>query len=318
MSKTSQCIELLKILYSRSRIVGINELADILETNPRNIPEYVNELRSCGYEIKTVHGRYGGYLLERHGTFPTLKLTDTEREGLMVGYEYLLARNDFMRKADFSKAMGKITTAILSRNMDNMDVSVIYRYPDFIDEQELTCRYRTIEQCIKEKRKLLIEYKSNDNVIRRRVIHPYKLYMYNNSWFTIAYCETRERFLFFKLIRMVRYEILHERFRRLHAYIERDYLDEYGMKNGDWHEVKLKFTGRHAMFAGEYRYGKNQKVEYVDENTTIITVTMQYRDDIVGFVLSHQGYCEVLEPEWLKEEAVKTSYAIYSQYARKR
>ena len=91
MSKTSQCIELLKVLYSRSRIVSVNELSDILETNPRNIPEYVNELRDCGYIIRTVHGRYGGYLLERHGTFPALKLTDAEREGLMAGYEYLLA-----------------------------------------------------------------------------------------------------------------------------------------------------------------------------------------------------------------------------------
>lgn len=50
MSKTSQCIELLKILYSRSRIVSVNELSDVLETNPRNIPEYVSELRDCGYD----------------------------------------------------------------------------------------------------------------------------------------------------------------------------------------------------------------------------------------------------------------------------
>ena len=76
MSKTSQCIELLKILYSRSQVVGVNELAMTLETNPRNILEYIKELREIGYDIKTVSGRYGGYLLERHGLFPALKLTD--------------------------------------------------------------------------------------------------------------------------------------------------------------------------------------------------------------------------------------------------
>ena len=108
MSKTTQCIELLKILYSRSRIVSVGELADVLETNPRNIPEYVNELRDCGYDIKTVHGRYGGYLLERHSTFPALKLSDSEWEGLMAGYEYLLARNDFMEKSDYGKASRKL------------------------------------------------------------------------------------------------------------------------------------------------------------------------------------------------------------------
>ena len=59
MSKTSQCIELLKILYRSPRIIGIGELAEILETNPHNIPEYVDEIRNCGYEITTVKGRYG-------------------------------------------------------------------------------------------------------------------------------------------------------------------------------------------------------------------------------------------------------------------
>ena len=62
-----------------------------METNPRNILEHLSELRDCGYNIKTIHGRYGGYLLERHSTFPAFKLTDAERKGLMAGYEYLLA-----------------------------------------------------------------------------------------------------------------------------------------------------------------------------------------------------------------------------------
>ena len=59
MSKTSQCIQLLKILYSRSRKVSVKELADILETNERNIPEYVKELRDSdlclGKKIKVCY-----------------------------------------------------------------------------------------------------------------------------------------------------------------------------------------------------------------------------------------------------------------------
>ena len=39
MSKTSLSIQMLEILYSRG-VVSIAELARLLETNPRNIPEY--------------------------------------------------------------------------------------------------------------------------------------------------------------------------------------------------------------------------------------------------------------------------------------
>ena len=42
MLKTALCIQMLKILFSRD-VVSIKELADELETNPRNIPEYRNE-----------------------------------------------------------------------------------------------------------------------------------------------------------------------------------------------------------------------------------------------------------------------------------
>ena len=76
MSKTSQCIKLLRILYSRKQPVNITELAGELETNPRNILEYIRELRNCGYQIKTVKGRYGGYLLEKNDIGPLIKIID--------------------------------------------------------------------------------------------------------------------------------------------------------------------------------------------------------------------------------------------------
>ena len=45
MSKTALSIQMLEILYSRN-IVGIAELAKILDTNPRNIPEYKKVLEA--------------------------------------------------------------------------------------------------------------------------------------------------------------------------------------------------------------------------------------------------------------------------------
>lgn len=80
--------------------------------------------------------------------------------------------------------------------------------------------------------------------------------------------------------------------------------------NGEWYDVKLKFTGKYAMVVQDYIYGKNQVTECVDSNTTILSLQMQYRDTIVGFVLSHGIYCEVLEPEWLKQEVKETAEKI--------
>lgn len=112
MSKTSQCIELLQILNSQIRIVSISELSKRLETNPRNIPEYVRELREIGYDIKSISGRYGGYLLEGESVLPSIALTNAEKEGFLAGYEYLQKRNDFTEKQLYIKATEKILLAI--------------------------------------------------------------------------------------------------------------------------------------------------------------------------------------------------------------
>ena len=168
-----------------------------------------------------------------------------------------------------------------------------------------------MENAVKKRYKVRIKYRSNDNIVRERTVQPYKLYMYNNGWFVLAFCETAEKFRYFKLNRIIEFTALKEKFRRSIAYNEKDWLDSFGMtNNGDWYDVKLKFTGKYAMVVQDYMYGKNQITECVDENTTVLTLQMQYKDTIVGFVLSFGTFCEVLEPEWLKLEVAATAAEI--------
>ncbi len=64
MGKAAMCIRMLQILNT-GRIYKISELADLLDTNPRNILEYKKELEEVAGEtnhsffIETVPGRYG-------------------------------------------------------------------------------------------------------------------------------------------------------------------------------------------------------------------------------------------------------------------
>ena len=66
MGKTALCIRMLQILNT-GRIYKVTELAEILNTNPRNIYEYKKELDEIsidsGFYIETIPGKYGGYKL---------------------------------------------------------------------------------------------------------------------------------------------------------------------------------------------------------------------------------------------------------------
>lgn len=319
MSKTSQCIKLLRILYSRKQPVNITELAGELETNPRNIPEYVKELRLIGFEIEPVHGKYGGYVLNRDSTFPAVRLSDSEREAFMTGYEYLLARNDFMEIESYKKAMQKVSSAIINRDSIMDETMLAYRFPLLMPQEDLEKRYFAIQQCIVQKTVIEIEYLSQKNEVTKRIIHPYKLFMYNNAWFVLGFDESKGDIRYFKLNRIQNFAVQHRKFVQLLTYKESDYLDEYGMKNnGEWYSIKLKLTGNYAMLVKERVYGKDQKIEVIDEKTTILSCKMQNKENILVFVLGFGSNCEVLEPEWLKEELIETIDKLYEKYEKEK
>ena len=315
MSKTSQCIKLLKILYSRRQPVNITELAGDLETNPRNIPEYVKELRLIGFDIEPVHGKYGGYVLNRESTFPAVRLSDSEREAFMAGFEYLLLRNDFMGIENYKKAMQKVSSAIINRDSILDELVLAYRFPLKMPQEDIEKRYFAIQQCIVNQTVFEIEYLSQKNEVSIRAIHPYKLFMYNNAWYVLSFDESKGEVRYFKLNRIQNFAVKNRKFVRLLTYKESDYLDEFGMKNnGQWYPIKLKLTGNYAMLVKERIYGKDQTIEEVDDKTTILSVTMQGKENILGFVLGFGVNCKILEPEWLKEKVVETIGKINEKY----
>ena len=123
MSKTSQCIELLKILYEKNKPVSVIDLAWSLVTNPRNIPEYVKELKNCGYEIKTLPGRYGGYVLDKSKMFPVQKLTEDEKRILQISSDYITANEDFLDAKLYQRAIAKVFASTSA--MPTVDETVI-------------------------------------------------------------------------------------------------------------------------------------------------------------------------------------------------
>ncbi len=158
MNRTALCIKMLQILSVRN-IVSIAELAERLETNPRNIPEFKKELEVAGYAINSTAGRYGGYSLDMGESLITPNLTNQEMAVLKNGVEYLSARNDFMVKADFEGVIGKI--ALSKQNDDNsQEYTIINRFPLAMSEIELKSRYTAIEKCVGCKQKIEIEYLS--------------------------------------------------------------------------------------------------------------------------------------------------------------
>ena len=300
MSKTAACIKMLELLNTKS-IISATELAELVNVNKRNIPEYIKELQMAGYSIETVRGKYGGYRLESKSLFPVLKLSNNEKTTLQNAMLYLKEKPDYFNYPEFIGVVGKILSSVYQANTVE-PIKMMDKFPLQMPKEELQERYNVLNEALSTYNKCRISYLSTANRVKEHLIHPYKLYIYNGSWFILAWNETINDFGYFKLNRIQHIEKQREHFTILKTYRESDYLDSFGMKqNGDYYHVKLKLKDLYAVLI-ERTYGKNQVITRLDEHYTILECDMQNKSMIMSFVLGFASKCEVLEPQWLKDD----------------
>jgi len=323
MGKAAMCIRMLQILNT-GRTYKVSELADLLDTNPRNVIEYKKELDEvaafygAGFYIDTIPGRYGGYKLRNSAILPSLTLTETEKASLVEGVGYLSARNDFMKKKELQIAMGKILSTMTMSDIRNEDsMLVINRYPLAMSEEDIRERFDILKSAIKKKVSVSFTYLTQKNELKERLLDPYDLVMYNNAYFVIGWLhsENRPDIYPFKLNRISNLKITDKKFSIWKYYNKTKFVDEHGFKtNGEWHHVEFIATGSYASLVKERIYGKNQVVEPIDANSTKVIVDMQNEENIRVFVLGFGKNIKVLKPEWLIDDLKEISQHILNEY----
>ena len=300
MSKTSITIEMLRLLATQ-KIFKVSDFAELLETNPRNILEYKKELEKAGFDIESIPGRYGGYKLASKPLMPTLRLKMNQKVALDEGLNYLLKRNDFIYKDDYLKAMGVIYSS-LEADTTYDSIEVINRFPLSMSSSDLEARYHFFNTCIKDKFVASINYRSQKNKEKTHQIHPYKLFMFNNAWFLIAWNESVHDVGFFKLNRIIDYKQSTYTFEISMTYDEKQMIDAFGMKSEDEHHLLLHIKSPYQHIIEDRIYGKNQEIRKLNDDTTELKVTMRHLNQIKAFILGFGASCIVVEPDYLRFE----------------
>lgn len=314
MGKASMCIQMLEIL-NNGRVVKISELANLLDTNPRNIIEYKKELEECGYYITSVPGRYGGLKLEQHNLIPALFFKEEEKEAIRECYSYLLSKNVFVNKDHFEKAMAKVMSTFDNSMLDISLTTVLEKDSAIYERDKLQMTYNILKICIAKNLMVEVDYINSRGNNVKKTLKPYDLYIYNENWFLIADCVETGRFAQFKLSKMETIKNLNKHFSKDPFYKKSDYLDEDGYKkNDEWYDIKLEVSGYYLSKIKEKTIGKNQHIEMIDKNKGILTVSMQYKFNIINFVMGLGSLCKVLEPEWLVDQVVKITSEMQNLY----
>ena len=199
MSKISNVLTMIEMLQS-GRKYSISELANELEVSERMIRVYKEDLEKAGIYVDTIMGPYGGYVLNQSIRMPVRKFKSKEANLLE---EYIDKETNEETKQELILLQDKIKGVYIGSKQEAKELNL---------KDENHKKFNILTRAIKEKRKVKILYYSYGKGENERVIDPAEMFLFQDGWYVAAFCEYKQDIRHFELKRIIKYELLNEKY----------------------------------------------------------------------------------------------------------
>ena len=184
MSKITNALLMLKLL-SNGRVYQVKELSEQLGVTERMVRNYKEQLEDVGYIIESFKGPGGGYYLDKKSLMNINYFNKYDLEILDRIEKEITILNDKELINDFIELNKKIHSTyevnkVLSE-YKNIDVTI----------NNKNDKLKTINNCIKNKKSLLIDYLGTSGKITKREIIPIQIFEFQNNIYVVSFCKLR-------------------------------------------------------------------------------------------------------------------------------
>lgn len=192
MSKITNTILMIKLL-SNGRVYSVKELSEKLGVTERMVRYYKEQLEMAGYIIESFKGPGGGYYINKNDMININYFNKYDLEVLdKVQSEISTSDNDKLIK-DFIELNKKLhsiynTNKVLS---EYKDINVVVNGADD--------KINIINDCIKNKKSIFIDYLGSSGKIVKREIIPINIFEFENNIYVTAFCKLRGAIRHFNL-----------------------------------------------------------------------------------------------------------------------
>lgn len=301
MNRSSLCIKMLQILNAHD-FVTTKELAERLETNPRNIVEYKKELEVAGYLIESVKGRYGGYRLIDKAELPAIRLSDNEKQAMNDAYSYLKNHHDFLSIVEYTRAYEKIKSSL---SFSNNQSDIIFQSQQVKIEENILKMIQICEKGKKENLAVSFDYRSlRSNQYQTIEFCPYEIMNIKGDYYCIGYSKTKHDFRIYKFssARMKNVQLLNKKFTKDLDFNVNTYIGKSGLMKDEVIETEFVITGKNAILYSERQIGVNPVTYFDDQNQLHVKTLFEGKLSAIQFLCSLGSSCKLISPQELKDE----------------
>lgn len=312
MSKIGNELKMVMLLKMKGKM-KIAELARHLEVSDRQIKNYRNDLEQGCIFITSTTGVNGGYELSDKNSIVDVRLTDDEIFILdKINDEFKQCKNiyygDFKYLIDKIKYAAKIASGyIYSDKVDFYSMGPMNN----CDEEKEKLKYNKLKEANITKQRVKMKYKKPGQEPEDRIIHPYAFYTNKNDVYIVAYCEKRKDIREFKLCRILKCELLDDKFIMDPNFCWQKHSKNcIGIWKGEEIDIKLEITYPYAESIKEKIWSQNQSIMETKNNSIIFAAKVRESPELISWILGMGRHVKVLEPLNIRESVIKETQMI--------
>lgn len=304
--RVERLLSILLIISNKGTVTG-KELADHFEVSIRTIYRDIEKLCEAGVPIGAAGGKGGGFYIMENYNLDNLFLNKGEVQTLMTVMNSLSVIfgknqqfNDVVLKFENSHEEEKCEDDKLSINMSHFSM-----------EDELKEYLFLINKAIEDSKLLVFDYINRRMEYSERTAEPIHISFKHGEWYFSAFCRNRNDYRKFKLVR-IRNLKLGDSF--TNRDISKEELQKIFNKGYDKKSIKvtLKFTNRIGEQLTEY-FSKD-KIKAAEDGKFIVEEFYPHEEGLIKFILAFGNDCEVLEPDYLRQDIKKYLKELLQKY----
>ena len=298
--KNSRLFEILYLLVEK-RAVTAGELAQRLEVSERTIYRDVDALSAAGIPVFTQKGQGGGIRLMERFVLDKALLSQAQQDEILFALQAILATGG----AAEGETLARLTALFHREGSDWLEVDFT-EWGSGVAERE---NFALVKRAILARRPLAFTYYSAAGEKSRRTVEPARLVFKSGCWYLQAFCQTRQDWRIFRLVRME--ELALEEgdcpHRRPPERLEAPALGEY--QGVDLH---LRFSPSATWRVRDYFHPKQIILEA--DGHLLVRCTFPEDQWLLSFLLSFGSQLEVLAPDYWRDilsKEIKKTLAVY-------
>ncbi len=301
----------------------LKELCKVLNISKQQFYKDKRALEKLKFKFKFSRNKQTFEVLE-DAYIPAFNLTLTELLSLGMSVRGIFISGDYTLAKSASDAMKKIIS-----QLPESERRVLYGlFEDLIIREGMGCDPVILEKLsgsVKESKRIVVAYHSyRDNAVKTYTLDPYRLFFKNRALYLDAYSVELKTDRMFRVSRIkkvefTRFDMKHSRTLRPEA-IER-HKRAFSVFVGEKSTlVKVRFSQKAAKYIRENPRHHTHRITNLPDGGIIFEVEVAEPREVMWWTLQWGAEAEILEPEWLREEAINLlnkSLENYQKYRNK-